>query len=135
MLLHRAPSLLMRSWPTSHDCLVCTFCTPDALISNSFCSPVSYCGQHIVPEGIFDFLHRRSLMWECFCSLISGQPTPACFVNEFISGHTVVRCHHVDNLYGFYSEFFKCDYLLFDVLISYSEYRQHLSHCIPGISL
>jgi hypothetical protein len=32
--------------------------------------------------------------------------TPARFVNEFISGHTVVRCHHVDNLCGFYREFF-----------------------------
>ncbi|KAG0704066.1 hypothetical protein DFH29DRAFT_874011 [Suillus ampliporus] len=64
--------------------------------------PVSYRGQRIVPEGVFDFLHRCSLTWECFCSLISGQPTPARFVNEFISGHTVVRCHHVDNHCGFY---------------------------------
>ncbi|KAG1718644.1 hypothetical protein EDB19DRAFT_873515 [Suillus lakei] len=64
--------------------------------------PVSYRGQRIVPEGVFDFLHRRGLTWECFCGLISGQPTPARFVNEFISGHTVVRCHHVDNHCGFY---------------------------------
>ncbi|KAG1788076.1 hypothetical protein EV424DRAFT_1356272 [Suillus variegatus] len=64
--------------------------------------PVLYHGQRIVPEGIFDFLCRRGLTSECFCGLISGQPTPACFINEFISGHTVVRCHHVNNRCGFY---------------------------------
>lgn len=64
--------------------------------------PVSYCGQRIVPEGIFDFLRHRGLTWECFCGLISGQPTPARFVDEFISGHTVVHCHHVNNCCGFY---------------------------------
>ncbi|KAG1853369.1 hypothetical protein F4604DRAFT_1933264 [Suillus subluteus] len=64
--------------------------------------PMSCRGQRIVPEGVFDFLRRRGLTWECFCGLISGQPTPARFADEFISGHTVVRCHHVDNRCGFY---------------------------------
>ena len=54
-------------------------------------------------------MERRGLVFECFCALISGQPTPARFIDEFSSRHTVVRCHHVDNRCGFYRKFFFYD--------------------------
>ncbi|KIJ19763.1 hypothetical protein PAXINDRAFT_7045 [Paxillus involutus ATCC 200175] len=33
---------------------------------------------------------------------MSGQPTPAHFMNEYLLRHTIVRCHHINSQCGFY---------------------------------
>ncbi|KIK75555.1 hypothetical protein PAXRUDRAFT_18891 [Paxillus rubicundulus Ve08.2h10] len=57
--------------------------------------PISSQGRRVVPNGIFLWKELQGLVWECFCGLVSGQPTPARFINEAFSGHTVVHCYHV----------------------------------------
>ncbi|KAF8834391.1 hypothetical protein BDN67DRAFT_1016557 [Paxillus ammoniavirescens] len=64
--------------------------------------PLGPNGVRIIPGGVFEWMERRGLVLECFCALVSGQPTPVRFVNEYLSRHTVVRCHHIDNRCGFY---------------------------------
>ncbi|KAF9232967.1 hypothetical protein BU15DRAFT_67012 [Melanogaster broomeanus] len=61
-------------------------------------------GVRILPRHIYDFLNARSTYWECFCALITGDPTPARFVDMVENGHIVrtnVVCHHYTNQCGF----------------------------------
>ncbi|KAF8122015.1 hypothetical protein EV363DRAFT_1301438 [Boletus edulis] len=93
--------------------------------------PLGPFGAHIVPSGIFDWMKRRGLVFECFCALVSSQPTPARFVNEFLSEHTVVRCHYGDNHCGFYLDITKtCLTTLFE---SSYKYLPTLAFGVPRI--
>ncbi|KAG9309528.1 hypothetical protein JVU11DRAFT_10502 [Chiua virens] len=97
-----------------HPCIVAQLVSNDIVIySRDFgcvitvAYPVRLCGTRIVPSGIFSWMQRRGLVFECFCGLVSTQNTPARFVDEFASGHTVVRCHYVENHCGFYLDLTK----------------------------
>ncbi|KIK79499.1 hypothetical protein PAXRUDRAFT_28398 [Paxillus rubicundulus Ve08.2h10] len=80
--------------------LVIYMCDLGQIITITY--PLGPNGVRIVPGGIFKWMERHGLVLECFCALMSGQPTPACFVNEYLSRHTIVHCHHIDNQCGFY---------------------------------
>ncbi|KAF9220838.1 hypothetical protein BS17DRAFT_786666 [Gyrodon lividus] len=61
-------------------------------------------GIRILPHCIYNFLNTHSTYWECFCALITGNPTPARFVDMVENGHIVhtnVVCHHHTNQCGF----------------------------------
>ncbi|KAF8835760.1 hypothetical protein BDN67DRAFT_1037634 [Paxillus ammoniavirescens] len=64
--------------------------------------PLSPNGVRIIPGGVFKWMERCRLILKCFCALVSGQPTPAHFVNKYLSRHTIVRCHHINNQCGFH---------------------------------
>ena len=71
-------------------------------VTNHHFSPVGPQGTRIVPGGVFDWMERRGLVFECFCALVSGQTIAARFINEYMSDHTVVCCHHPESRCGFY---------------------------------
>ncbi|KAG1802908.1 uncharacterized protein HD556DRAFT_1437968 [Suillus plorans] len=95
--------------PVFHPCIAAQRATNELVVYArevgqvvTIAYPQTSQGYRVTPEGFFYWLERRGLTFECFCGIVSSQPTPARFIHEFISGDVVVRCNDVNNRCGFY---------------------------------
>ncbi|KAG9309389.1 hypothetical protein JVU11DRAFT_10637 [Chiua virens] len=122
-----------------HPCIVAQRTSTDLVIYTrdlgriiTIAYPLGPHGARIVPSGVFHWMERRGLVFECFCALVSSQLTPARFVDEFISRHTVVRCHYADNHCGFYLDLTRI--YLMTLYESPYEYLPTLTFGVPNIN-
>ncbi|KAG2085473.1 uncharacterized protein F5147DRAFT_659503 [Suillus discolor] len=95
--------------PVFHPCIAAQRATNELVVYArevgqvvTIAYPQTSHGYRVTPEGFFYWLERCGLTFECFCGMVSSQPTPARFIHEFISGDVVVRCNDVNNHCGFY---------------------------------